>query len=73
MLTQMKLPCVGLLLAAAWFCGSGSSIAASAGAAHESHTESAYVHWLEERSMLHQAQALARRYSGNPIQWQHPY
>ena len=32
-----------------------------------------YIHWLEERSMLHQAQALARRYSGNSIQWQHPY
>src|SRR5579872_4166249 len=32
-----------------------------------------YIHWLEERSMLHQASALARRYSGNSIQWQHPY
>jgi trehalose synthase len=71
----MKLRCVVLLIAAAWFCGSGSGIAASAvaDAAHESHADSAYVHWLEERSMLHQAQALARRYSGNPIQWQHPY
>ncbi|HET9390060.1 MAG TPA: maltose alpha-D-glucosyltransferase [Steroidobacteraceae bacterium] len=33
----------------------------------------AYIHWLEERSMLHQAQELARRYSGNSAQWQHPY
>ncbi|MBV8911007.1 MAG: maltose alpha-D-glucosyltransferase, partial [Gammaproteobacteria bacterium] len=33
----------------------------------------AYVHWLEERSMLHQSAALARRYSGNSLQWQHPY
>jgi trehalose synthase len=33
----------------------------------------AYIHWLEERSMLHQAQALAQRYSGNSAQWQHPY
>lgn len=32
-----------------------------------------YLHWLEERSMLHQAQLLARRYSGNSLQWQHPY
>jgi trehalose synthase len=32
-----------------------------------------YIHWLEERSMLHQAQLVARRYSGNSIQWQHPY
>jgi len=33
----------------------------------------AYIHWLEERSMLHQAAALARSYSGNSDQWQHPY
>lgn len=33
----------------------------------------AYIPWLEERSMLHQAQMLARRYSGNAVQWQHPY
>ena len=33
----------------------------------------AYIHWLEERSMLHQAQVLAQRYSGNALQWQHPY
>ena len=32
-----------------------------------------YVQWLEERSMLHQAQVLARSYSGNGAQWQHPY
>jgi trehalose synthase len=67
----MKLRCVLLLIAAAWSLGSGS--AASADAAHESRAESSYVDWLEERSMLHQAQALARRFSGNSIQWQHPY
>src|SRR5260370_14435729 len=33
----------------------------------------AYVQWLEERSMLHQAQVLAQRYSGSAVQWQHPY
>ena len=32
-----------------------------------------YIHWLEERSMLHQAQVLAPRYSGNAVQWQHSY
>jgi trehalose synthase len=35
--------------------------------------ESDYIRWLEEQSMLHQAQALARHYSGNSDQWQRPY
>jgi trehalose synthase len=35
--------------------------------------DSDYIHWLEERSMLHQAQALARHYSGHSEQWQRPY
>src|SRR5437764_10918042 len=34
---------------------------------------SSYIHWLEERSMLQQARVLARHYSGNSIQWEHPY
>jgi trehalose synthase len=33
----------------------------------------AYIRWLEERSMLHQAQVVAQRYSGSSAQWQHPY
>jgi trehalose synthase len=33
----------------------------------------AYLRWLEERSMLHQAQIVAQRYSGSSAQWQHPY
>ena len=33
----------------------------------------AYIHWLEERSMLHQAQIVSQRYSGSSAQWQHPY
>jgi len=44
--------------------------------AHEpqiSPDEPGYAQWLEERSMLHQAQALAQRYSGNSAQWQRPY
>jgi len=44
--------------------------AANAPTAADAH---AYIQWLETRSMLHQAAALARRYSGNSIQWQHPY
>jgi len=35
--------------------------------------DSAYIQWLEQRSMLHQAQALAQRFAGNSAQWQHPY
>jgi trehalose synthase len=42
--------------------GAGASTAASA-----------YVRWLEERSMLRQAAEIAQRYSGNAVQWQHPY
>ena len=34
---------------------------------------STYIQWLEQRSMLHQAARLARRYSGSSLQWQHPY
>jgi trehalose synthase len=33
----------------------------------------AQLQWLEQRSMLYQAQALAQRLAGNPAQWQHPY
>ena len=35
--------------------------------------ERAYIRWLEDRSMLHQAKAIAQRYSGSSEQWQHPY
>ena len=33
----------------------------------------AYIRWLVERSMLHQAELAARRYSGQGELWQHPY
>src|SRR5262245_18211434 len=33
----------------------------------------AYIRWLVERSMLHQAELAARRYSGQGQLWQHPY
>jgi trehalose synthase len=61
---------IAILVAASVY---GNGTAQPADTAQAAHAESAYVHWLEERSMLHQAQALARRYSGDPIQWQHPY
>jgi trehalose synthase len=32
-----------------------------------------YIRWLVERSMLHQAEVTARRYSGHGGLWQHPY
>jgi trehalose synthase len=35
--------------------------------------ESTYIAWLEQRSMLTQARAVARRFAGNSAQWQHPY
>ncbi|MBV8803531.1 MAG: hypothetical protein JO042_00765, partial [Sinobacteraceae bacterium] len=36
-------------------------------------SDSKYLQWLDQRSMLHQAQVLAQRFSGNSLQWQHPY
>ncbi len=33
----------------------------------------AYIRWLVERSMLHQADVAARRYSGQGELWRHPY
>jgi trehalose synthase len=35
--------------------------------------DGSYIQWLEERSMLHQADVLAREYSGSSSQWQRPY
>ncbi|HWM69258.1 MAG TPA: maltose alpha-D-glucosyltransferase [Steroidobacteraceae bacterium] len=35
--------------------------------------DSTDVQWLEQRSMLHQAQALAQHIAGDSAQWQHPY
>jgi trehalose synthase len=35
--------------------------------------DAAYIQWLTERSMLHQAAQLAREYSGNSVQWRHAY
>ena len=31
------------------------------------------IRWLEERSMLYQAKAAARKVSGSGVQWRHPY
>jgi trehalose synthase len=77
---------VGLAALLATACGmmqSGAARAAAAdhplgGVAKQGPAEGpaegpAYIHWLEERSMLEQARTLARSYSGNSIQWQHAY
>jgi trehalose synthase len=47
--------------------------ATSAVLADEAATDPAYVQWLQEHSMLHQAEALAQHFAGNSAQWQHPY
>ena len=36
-------------------------------------TDPAYIQWLQQNSMLHQAEALAQHFAGNSSQWQHPY
>jgi len=36
-------------------------------------SDEAYIRWLVERSMLHQAELTARRYAGQGKMWQHPY
>jgi trehalose synthase len=41
--------------------------------ADEAPADPSYVQWLEQRSMLQQAQALAQHFAGNSAQWQHPY
>lgn len=44
-----------------------------AGGADQSSTDAAYIHWLDEQSMLRQAERLAAKFSGSAAQWQHPY
>src|SRR5215475_5800697 len=64
------------LCLAAWACAFAASAASppsGAPAAAPAAPSRSYLHWLEEHSMLHQAQLLARRYSGNSLQWQQPY
>ena len=60
------------LVSPAYAAGLGPSSGEPAAPA-ASERASSYIHWLEERSMLQQARVLARHYSGNSIQWQHPY
>jgi len=50
-----------------------TSRAADAASVQPAPADSHYIRWLEEHSMLHHAQAVARRYSGNSTQWHHPY
>src|SRR6266850_1433918 len=42
-------------------------------AAPDAASGEAYIRWLVEHSMLHQAELGARRYSGQGQLWQHPY
>jgi trehalose synthase len=63
--------CIAALLCAASPAFTAQPLASPA--TQPAFTDSAYIQWLAERSMLHQAQTLARGYSGNAIQWQHPY
>jgi len=71
-------PCVRVAALLSALLSTACSVGAAAGpssaeAAEPGDDGAAYIHWLEARSMLHQAQALAERYSGHAIQWQHPY
>jgi trehalose synthase len=50
-----------------------SAPAAQQAAPSEPVSGEAYIHWLVERSMLHQAELAARRYSGQGELWRHPY
>ena len=47
--------------------------AAPSAAAPEAASGDTYIRWLVDRSMLHQAELTARRYSGQGQLWQHPY
>jgi trehalose synthase len=64
---------------AGFFCtvslafGAGSQPAGTLPASPSAADGRTYERWLEERSMLYQARALARRYSGNSVQWRHPF
>jgi trehalose synthase len=61
--------CAVLLCATSAALGDETAKPAGAPAA----ADFAYVQWLEQHSMLHQAQALAQRFAGDSAQWQHPY
>ena len=67
--------CLAALLytASAAFASGLPQAADSPAGRPESADATTYIQWLEERSMLHQAQVLAQRYSGNAVQWHHPY
>ena len=61
--------CTLLLLAIPPAFGDGATKPAGVTAAQPTLSESGYIQWLEERSMLHQAQAVARRFAGSSAQW----
>ena len=51
-------------------CPASSASSATTAAAS---SEREYVRWLEERSMLHHADGLARRCSASGVMWRHPF
>jgi trehalose synthase len=63
-------PVAGWLVAAALCC---PLLAAGGQASPAERPDPAYVRWLEERSMLHQAGQQARAISGRGVQWRHPF
>jgi hypothetical protein len=50
-----------------------AAAAAPSASAPDATSGEAYIRWLVEHSMLHQADLAARRYSGQGALWQHPY
>jgi trehalose synthase len=60
-------------LALALCCGFAATVTGQPATKERSAQETAYIRWLEERSMLFQAREQARAISGQGVQWQHPY
>ena len=71
-----KLLRVGLLSGAAALIA-GGAVAQNApireGEPSSASPDAAYIRWLDEHSMLRQAEGLATQYSGHADQWRHPY
>jgi trehalose synthase len=65
--------CAVLLCATSSAFGDGAAKPVAAPAPQGAPSDSSYIQWLDEHSMLHQAQEVARRFAGSSAQWQHPY
>jgi len=62
-----------LLVLVAFACDLCSSALAQPATKQQRETDRAYIHWLEERSMLFQAGEQAQLISGKGVQWRHAY